>query len=59
MSFRKVSGARSLLALMLLAANALVAPLAIAGALGQPAQGSATVALPTGVERVTSVEGIT
>ncbi|HYH87159.1 MAG TPA: pitrilysin family protein [Pyrinomonadaceae bacterium] len=58
MSFRKLSGARSLLALMLLA-NVLAAPLAVVRAQGQPAQQTATVALPAGVERVTSVEGIT
>lgn len=60
MSFRNSSGARALLALTLLAANVLVAPLSVVRAQSQPAQaGGATVALPAGVERVTSVEGIT
>lgn len=59
MSFRKFSGVRSLVALMLLAANVLVAPLAVVRAQGQPTPQTATVALPAGVERVTSVEGIT
>jgi zinc protease len=59
MSFRNTSGARALLALMLLAANVLAAPLALVRAQGLPASQSANAPLPAGVERVTSVEGIT
>jgi zinc protease len=43
----------------MLLANVLAAPLAAVRAQGQPAQQPATVAPPAGVERVTSVEGVT
>ena len=57
MSFRKFTAGRALL-VFVLAVNLLAAPLAVVRAQA-PATQQASVALPAGVERVTSVEGIT